>query len=451
MGGPKMKKALLFVAILALAYSQGFSADPNAATTTKVVETKGQGVNRDEAINMALKQAVAQVKGVDIRSLDTDFDYRSASADIEKTPSGKKVEFDAVGVHTGGSTLRTNMAGQIKTFEVLNEKKLEDGTYEVTLKVTVYDYESPEKTNRYKLAVMPIRTLAAFYQFGDISNPSLDTSRLFSQKLTAALTQTNKFDVLDREYIQEFANERRFLLSSENGVPVASVEEMSKLGEALGVDYMLVGTINRAGIVRKESYSAAIDRTISEYEADFSFEYRLIVGPTRQVKLADVLTIKLEKTDQLRPLVTRWRPQDMDYKEMMDNFIGMAANQLVEKIIDQLYPIRIASIDQSGQVIINQGGSRIAVGQLLDVVSQGKEIFDADTKESIGTTEAVIATIRIEKVSPKISYANVVEGDLAKLSDGLICRPRKAEAAPVEGRKSEIQKSPTGGVKLPFD
>jgi TolB-like protein len=440
-----MKKALLFLIILALVPTQAFS-DPNTTTTTKVVETKGQGVNRDEAINMALKQAVAQVKGVDIRSLDTDFDYRSASADIEKTPSGKKVEFDAVGVHTGGSTLRTNMAGQIKTFEVLNEKKLEDGTYEVTLKVTVYDYESPDKTARLKLAVMPIRTLAPFYQFGNISNPSLDTSRLFSQKLTAALTQSNKFAVLDREYMQEFAQERNFLFSGD-----ASVEEMGKLGEALGVDYMLVGTINRAGIVRKESYSPAIGRTISEYEANFSFEYRLIVGPTRQIKSAGVLDIALDKTDEIKKLVKKWEPQDLDYKEMMDNFVGMAANQLVEIIIDQLYPIRIASIDQNGQVIINQGGSRIAVGQLLDIVSQGKELFDADTKESLGTTETLIATIRIDKVMPRLSYAKLVEGDLAKLSEGLICRPKKAEAKPLEGRKSEIEKTPAGGVKLPFD
>jgi hypothetical protein len=141
----------------------------------------------------------------------------------------------------------------------------------------------------------------------------------------------------------------------------------------------------------------------------------------------------------------------MDYKEMMDNFIGMAANQLVEKIIDQLYPIRIASIDKDGQVIINQGGSRIAVGQLLDIVSQGKELFDADTKESLGTTETIVATIRIDKVAPRISYAKLVDGDPTKLSEGLICRPRKAEVAPFEGRKSEVERSPTGGVKLPFD
>lgn len=436
-----MRKAFLFLTVLVLVSTPLFAVE----TATKTVETKGQVVNRDEAINMALKQAVAQVKGVAVSSLDTNFDYRSASADIEKTDSGKKVEFDAVGVHTGGSTLRTNMAGLIKTYEVLNEKKLEDGTYEVTLKVTVFDYESPDKTARLRLAVMPIRTLAANYQFGNISNPSLDTSRLFSQKLVTALTQTNKFNILDREYMQEFAQERKVLIDD------APLEELAKLGQVLGVDYMLVGTINRAGIVRKESYSSAIGRMISEYEANFSFEYRLIVGPTRQVKLADVIDIKLDKTEEIKKLVTEWEPPDLDYKEMMDNFVGMAANQLVEKIVDQLYPIRIASIDNDGQVIINQGGSRIAVGQLLDIVSQGKELFDADTKESLGTTETLVATIRIDKVMPRLSYAKLVEGDLAKLSEGLICRPRKAEAAPPTGRKSDIQKTPEGGVKLPFE
>jgi TolB-like protein len=439
-----MKKALLFLIILAIVPTQAFS-DPNTTTKTKVVETKGQGVNRDEAINMALKQAVAQVKGVAVSSIDTNFLYRSASADIERTDSGKKVEFDAVGVQTGGTTLRTDIAGLVKTYEVLNEKKLDDNTYEVTLKVTVYDYESPDKTVRLKLAVMPIRTLAASYQFGNITNPSLDTSRLFSQKLAAALTQTNKFAVLDREYIQEFAQEKNVLIDD------APLDELAKLGQVLGVDYMLVGTITRAGIAKKESFSPAIGRTISEYEADFSFEYRLIVGPTRQLKLADVLNIKLDKTEEVKKLVTKWEPQDLDYKEMMDNFVGMAANQVVETIIDNIYPIRIASIDKDGQVIINQGGSRISVGQLLNIYSQGKELFDADTKESLGTTEILVATVRIDKVLPRLSYAKLIEGDLAKLSEGLICRPKKTEAAPLEGRKSEIERTPQGGVKLPFD
>jgi len=437
-----MKKAPLFLIILALASPTLFAAETN----TTVLETKGQGVNREEAIKKALQQAVAQARGVMISSRDVDFIYRSATADIERKDSGgKRVEFDAVSVETGGTALRTDIAGLVKTYKVLDEKKIDDNTYEVTLKVWVYDYESPDKTDRLRLAVMPIRTLAASYRFGDLITPAWDVSRRFSQKLVTALTQTNKFNVLDREYIQEFAQEKKVLIDD------ASLEELAKLGQVLGVDYMLVGTITEAGIEKKEKWSPAIGRLIREYEADFNFEYRLLVGPTRQLKLADVLDISIDKTDEIKKLVKKWEPQDLDYREMMDNFISMAANQLVETIIDRLYPIRIASINEDGQVIINQGGSRISVGQLLDIFSQGKELFDADTKESLGTTEILVATVRIGKVLPRISYAQLIEGDLSKLSEGLICRPKKIEEKTTEGRKSDIRRTPEGGVKLPFD
>ena len=439
-----MKKVLLIAIVLALASTQVF-ADPNT-TKTIVLETKGQGVNREEAIKKALQQAVAQAKGVAISSRDADFIYRSATADIDKKDSGgKRVEFDAVSVETGGTAIRTDIAGLVKTYEVLDEKKIDDNTYEVTLKVWVYDYESPDKTARLGLAVMPIRTLTDSYRFGELAVSSFDVSRQFSQKLAAALTQTNKFSVLDREYIMEFAQERNILLSGDS-----SLEEQAKLGEVLSVDYMLVGTITEAGIERKQEWSPAIGHPISEYEADFNFEYRLLVGPTRQIKLAEVLDISLE-TDEVKKLVKEWEPKDLDYREMTDNFISKVANQVVETIIDRLYPIRIASIDKDGQVIINQGGTRISVGQLLGIFSQGKEIFDADTKESLGATEILIATIRIDKVLPKISYAKLIEGDLSKISEGLICRPKKIEEKAAEGRKSDIEKTPQGGVKLPFD
>ena len=435
-------KALLFLIVLALASTPLFAAE----TKTIVRETKGQGVNKEEAIKKALQQAVAQARGVMISSRDVDFIYRSASADIERKPTGgKRVEFDAVGVDVGGTALRTNVAGLVKTYEVLNERKINDNTYEVTLKVWVYDYEAPDKTLRLRLAVMPIKTLTASCRFGDLITPAWDVSRRFSQKLAVALTQTNKFAVLDREYIQEFAQEKRVLIND------ASLEELSKLGQVLGVDYMLVGTITEAGIEKKEKWSPAIGRLIREYEADFNFEYRLLVGPTRQLKLADVLDISLDKTDEIKKLVKEWEPQDLDYREMMDNFISMAANQVVETIIDRIYPIRIASINEDGQVIINQGGTRILKGQLLDIFSQGKELFDVDTKESLGTTEILIATVRIDKVTPRISYAKIIEGDLSKISEGLICRRKKLKEKTIEGRKSDIERTSEGGVKLPFD
>lgn len=120
-------------------------------------------------------------------------------------------------------------------------------------------------------------------------------------------------------------------------------------------------------------------------------------------------------------------------------------------IIDRLYRIRIASKNIIGQLIINQGGKRISNGSLPDVFVQGEEIIDVDTKESLGRTENQIAIIGIEKVTPTISYARLIKGDLYKISVGLICRLRKVELEEPERAKSSIRRTPQGGVELPFD
>lgn len=435
-----MKKICMFFIVVVLICPQALSD-----TKTIVREVKGQGITRDEAIKNALSRAVAQAKGVKISSGEYDFGYRSASVDIERKNSRKKVEFDAVSVQTGGSVLKTDIEGLVKTYQILSERKIDDNTYEVTLKVWVFDYETPDKTDRLRLAVMPIKVLSRFYQFGNLKTTAGDISRQLSHKLSVGLTETNKFAVLDREYILDFAHERNILLSDDS-----SLEEKAKLSKVAGADYMVVGTISDARLRIKQKTSSAIGHPIREYEADFVFDYRLIVGPTRQVKLADIVNISLE-TDEVRKLVKEWEPEDLDFREMLDNLISKVANQVVETIIDRLYPIRIASVNENGQVVINQGGRRISKGLLLDIFAEGGEVIDVDTKESLGKTEIFIATIKIDKVTPKISYAKLIKGDLSKISEGLICRYKKIEEKTMEGLKSNIEKTPKGGAILPFD
>jgi hypothetical protein len=206
----------------------------------------------------------------------------------------------------------------------------------------------------------------------------------------------------------------------------------------------------KGGLQIKEKTSGAIGRPIREYEVDYVFNYRLIVAPTRQVKLTDTVNIALEE-EQVRVLVKKWEPDDLDYREMVDNLMTRVARRVVDNIIDRLYPIHIASKNMEGQVIVNQGGKRITKGSVLEVFIQGKEIIDSDTKESLGKTEISIATIMVEKVTPTISYARLVKGDFDKISEGLICRLKKVEAKKPESAKSGIKTTPQGGVKLPFD
>ena len=434
-----MKKVFLFSIVAGLFCAQALSDN------VVVRETKGQGITKDEAIKNALFEAVRQVRGVKVGSDDYSFGFRSASADIDRKESGKKVEFDAVSVQTEGTILRTETEGLVKTYEILNEKKNDDGAYEVTLKVWVFDHEPIDKTDRARLAVMPIETLGGHYQFGSYKASADHISRQLSQKLSVGLTGTNKFAVLDREYIWAIARERDILLSSN-----APLEEQARLSEVLGADYMLVGTISDARLEIRQIASRAIGRVLREYEADFTFNYRVIVGSSMQVKLAEVVNISLE-TDEVKRLVKKWEPSNLDFREITDNLISKVANQVVETIIDRLYPVRIASIEENGQIIINQGGERISKGLLFDIFAEGKEILDVDTQESLGKTETLVATIRVGKVTPKIAYAKLIKGDLSKVSEGLVCRRKKVAKKTLEGLKSDIERTPQGGVKLPFD
>jgi curli biogenesis system outer membrane secretion channel CsgG len=422
-----MKKIYMLLLVAALVCPKAFSAP-----TTIVRQTKGQGVTIEQAIEKALYQAVAQAKGIAVSSGRYDFGFQSAGVGIDTKDTGKSIEFDSVSVQAGGSTRLTDIAGWVKSYEVIDEQKIDDRTYEVTIKAWVYDYEDPEQTNRLKLAIMPIQTLYDSYRFGSYVPSAVEMSLKLSQQLSAGITQTNKFAVLDREYIDEFAQNKNILISDDS-----PIEEKARLGQVLGADYMIVGTISNAQLKIKERTSRAIGRPIREYEVDYVFDYRLIVAPTRQVKLADTVNIALEK-DQVKVLVKRWRPEDLDYREMVDNLTARVAKQVIKNI--------------TGQLIINQGGKRISKGSVLDVFVQGEEIIDVDTKESLGRTENHIATIRIEKVTPTISYARLVKGDLDKISVGLICRLRKVVPEKSGGsRRSSIKRTPQGGVKLPFD
>lgn len=430
-------KAKSLIALIVLCLSSSITAE-----TIVEREITGYGKNRDEAIKDGLYQAVAQVQGVQVGSGDYRFGYSSAAADVNNVQNGKRIEFDAVSVETAGSVLSTHVSGLVKSYEVLEEGKTNDG-YRAKLKVFVLDYASGDNVERVRVAVMPIRALKKAFNFGFIM-PGDDIAAQLSQKLTAGLVATNKFTVLDREYGREFAREKSLLKSD------GSLQELSKLNEALGSDYILTGTISDAVLIKRTRTLAAIGREVDDFEARFVFDYRLSGGPTRHIKAADTVELELEMED-IKSLYEKWESDDADVKEIGDKIIAKAAKQAVEKIMEQFYSIKVAALSPTGRIIIDQGRDRVSAGQQFNLIARGQAVIDQDTGEQLAVTEVAIGVIEVEHVLPKIAYANLIEGDLSKVSAGLICS-RVAGTGPENiGRKATVDKIPGAGVKLPFD
>jgi hypothetical protein len=417
--------------------------EPNNAIVKEVV---GRGRNRDEAIKNALYRAVEQVRGVKVDSSKYEFGFRSSGVGVgDDGPGRRRVEFDSVNVGTNGTVYTTEIGGLIRSYNVLDEKQIDPDNYEVTLQVSVYDYAMRGQTGRVKIALMPAKTQQNSYAFLNQTISGDTLSSLFSQRLVAGLTQTNKFAVLDRESIDDFVREKDMLFSFD-----APLGEQAKLAETIGADYLLVGTITQAEIQRIDRYLKAANYTARKFKARFNFDYRLIDSATKQVVLASNAQKYLED-EQVRRLADEQNPVEWDPAQVRDAFISLVANDVIAAIIDRVYPISVAAVQDDGQVILNQGGQRMKNGMLLDVFTMGKEIFDNDTGESLGRIESQVATLQIQNVTHTLSTAKVVAGDISKVSVGSTCRIRPEKRDLGVGMKPDVTKTKTGGVKLPFD
>jgi len=101
--------------------------------------------------------------------------------------------------------------------------------------------------------------------------------------------------------------------------------------------------------------------------------------------------------------------------------LGQAAQDCINKASEfiakkmESFPFEgsVVKISESGQVVINRGSQfGVEVGQELAMAKQGELMTDPDTGEILGNEEGkVIGKIKVAKVSEKISYCDVVEGE----------------------------------------
>ena len=77
-------------------------------------------------------------------------------------------------------------------------------------------------------------------------------------------------------------------------------------------------------------------------------------------------------------------------------------------ILNAIYPILVVAVDKK-HLTLGQGGRTLRVGQKLELIKLGEEMFDAYTKEYIGQKEIPIGVVKITKVRSKHSRARVLK------------------------------------------
>jgi len=337
-------------------------------------EGRGDGTTRIDATQKALIMAIGQVNGAQLAAqMSSQLKAVTTATDDNETYKSTEAYQEAVSQKT---------KGVIRSWKILSETKDEEDIWTVTVLAKIAKYKLSGQLNRIRIAVLPFRVSK---KVGNLRDKRKYIRKI--QRSTAAyLTQSRRFAVLDRDYSKEQTEELNF--STKAGV---RTEELARLGNLVAVDLIVVGTIDNLIERHRTITVKATGREITSIKSTANYSYRVIDVATRQVKFADTKSLKAD--GKIRSLVNK-----------IGDTIGAT-------ILNAIYPILVVAVDNK-HLTLGQGGRTLRVGQKLELIKLGEEIFDAYTKEYLGQKEISIGVIKVTKVRSVQSSARILKSNM---------------------------------------
>jgi len=372
--------------------------NPAFSKTSYITLTlSAKGTTEEMAINNALLDALSQINGTTISG---DISIQEFEKSITKNNSSSYYLSEEY-----SRDINKYTEGIIKDYKILNSS-LEENGWRFEASVTIAKYALSPQANRKRIAVMPFRITDTRDLI--VQNRSIDKRRvlgLLNQSLVSYFTQTRKFFVADRDFVEELYAERDFI--EFGNVPL---EELSKLGNDLGVDLILVGVIEDFNTKYTKKDYPSLNKTFVSTKGVVEISYRIIDVPTRQIKYANLYLSDSGTTST-----------NADTQMILD-----AVSTIGEDILFAIYPLRVEKID--GDILyIGQGGNQLNKGDIYEVFRVGEDLIDSYTGESLGGIEEYVGTAEITNVTAKMSIAKfkIEQKQLLDGNSNLILRNKK--------------------------
>lgn len=372
----------------------------------------GIGGSRSEAIARGLAEAIQQATGV---AIAVDEVMNSAMASAAVTVNGTDTQSIAI-AEASQSAIRRTANGIVRSYRVIEMEANEPGQVVLHLAVTVEKFEAKGLGNDSR------RRIAVATFGGAVSQGRLRD--MLRDRVISYLTQARRFAVLDRANTTVYAQEMATIEAQ------SPVNERVRAGQVIGADYVVVGTVNQAGVARSDRQIELTGERIVSASSSVSIDWQILEIATRQVKWTGTVHLNAGG-DALGSLVDR------------------AAARIGDDITQAIYPMRLIDLNDPNALIVNQGGNTMHRGERFRAMLLGKQLFDPYTKEPLGQTEREVAVVEIDRVDNKVSYARVVAGQIPGADADIVLRP--APGAQPQKQKSAARKGPPPPVKLPGD
>jgi curli biogenesis system outer membrane secretion channel CsgG len=239
--------------------------------------------------------------------------------------------------------------------------------------------------------------------------------------LMVKLTNSNRFDVLERHEIDQVLDEKNFTAL------MAGDEIDPYLKETIGADYLVLTAVDKFAIQSESKKLAYVDEVQTRHYGIVEATLRIVDSHTGKLLAADKIRInkKLDKYNK--------NSANNTYSNLIDEF----TDQMVSKIVHRIYPIKIMATLPDGSVYINRGlDGGLKAGDIFNVMRPGQELIDPDTGISFGSAETKVAQLKLDTVEAARAKAAIISGGEVQRGDIL----REAKSAKQIPQQPEVNR-----------
>ena len=231
---------------------------------------------------------------------------------------------------------------------------------------------------------------------------SIDDYPRVKNDLMIKLTNTNRFDVLERHEIDQVLDEKNFtaLMGGDEIEP--------HLKELIGADYLVLTAVDKFSVTSESKQVAYVDKIQTRHYGIVEATLRIVDSHTGKLLAADKIRInkKLNKYNKNQSSNT--------YSNLIEDF----TNLMVSKIVHRIYPIKIMATLPDGSVYVNRGlDGGLKSGDIFSVMRPGQELIDPDTGISFGSAETKVAELKLDNVEASRAKASVLSGEEVQRGD----------------------------------
>lgn len=227
---------------------------------------------------------------------------------------------------------------------------------------------------------------------------------IFTDTLISRLTQTKRFEMLDRQEVDQLLREQTLQALREDR------DLASAVGTLKGADYLVYGSLASFSVEDKQIRLPGSSRIFNKKIGYLEGNIRIV--DARSGEILESRKISVEH---------RLKDPTAKGSRIVTELADVYAEQVVLILMNKLYPIRVAAVGTDGTIYISRGDDGgLYPGEILDAYRLGAPVIDPETGVQLGREEISLGQVRIDEVEDARSKGTVLDatkvnkGDLLK-------------------------------------